>query len=459
MKSLQLALSSAKEGTASFGSFIREGFASLFRQGSYPACDGLRALAMIWVTSFHAVEHYASKTGWGQLPDTWWAISVPMNGDVGVDIFLVLSGFLLGGALCEEYKRKGSIDLPKFYAKRWFRIAPPYAMAMLASWLSDMPRGTQDGCSKFWWTNMLFINNYWPTWCCFKYNLCMVHTWTIAVEFQLYFATPPLFALAWFLSKRLPKMSFSAIAFMLGALVWLACCARRIAYVLEHGKDMVDGKNMGEPYVGTLYRMAPYAAGLCGGIAVQEVTKGHWTMPRWLAYAMACLSVVILLLCCLIGGEPGYFGRSSSGASYIELRQVSLTQVAVGRPFIGLAQAYLLVLVSTDNAPRLHSFLGARVWTPVAALSYSMYLLQYVGWLFVFIPAYNNYIKEWLVGSSYLQRLVVAYQMPLLAMLGTFPLALLNFLFVERSSMIVSKRLLAAPPKVAPEVPVTDSKV
>jgi len=282
----------------------------------------------------------------------------------------------------------------------------------------------------------------------------MIHTWTIAVEFQLYVATPPLFALAWFLSKKVPRASFSAIAFVLASLVWLACCVARIIFVLENGEEMVDSQNFRTPYVSTLYRMAPYAAGLCGGIAVQEYKAGCRILGvRVVQLAAAGLSTIILLLACLFGGEPMYFIQTRGGAWYGQLWQVSLVQTALHRPCIGLATSYLLVLATTGNAPRLQSFLGARAWAPLAALSYSMYLLQYAGWMVLLLPLYNNFIKERLVGRSVVEGLALAYFMPLLAVLGTLPLAILNFVFIERSSMILSKRLLARKePPVAPDI-------
>jgi peptidoglycan/LPS O-acetylase OafA/YrhL len=81
------------------------GSAGGVRRGQ-PQLDGLRALAVAEVVAFHAQSRL--------LP----------SGYIGVDVFLVLSGFLIAGLLAREYERTGTIRLWRFYARRALRLLP-----------------------------------------------------------------------------------------------------------------------------------------------------------------------------------------------------------------------------------------------------------------------------------------------------------------------------------------------
>jgi peptidoglycan/LPS O-acetylase OafA/YrhL len=82
-----------------------------FRLGYRRWLDGLRGLAILLVLAFHL----------GLLP----------GGSLGVDIFFVLSGFLITSLLVEEWQRDHSISLKQFYLRRILRLVPAFAMLLL----------------------------------------------------------------------------------------------------------------------------------------------------------------------------------------------------------------------------------------------------------------------------------------------------------------------------------------
>jgi len=84
--------------------------------GYVPALDGVRALAVLSVIGFHAIK-------------------LPFGGDLGVDVFFVLSGFLITTLLLAEHGRTGTISLRAFYRRRALRLLPAL-FAMLAVYLS-----------------------------------------------------------------------------------------------------------------------------------------------------------------------------------------------------------------------------------------------------------------------------------------------------------------------------------
>lgn len=103
------------------------------------------------------------------------------GGWVGVDLFFVLSGFLVSNLLFNEYKRFGNVKPLLFLARRGFKIYPSYYLivairVLFLVWL------TWDGKSFFYrnhvWNTVFFVQNYWP-------GICGP-TWSLAVEEHFY---------------------------------------------------------------------------------------------------------------------------------------------------------------------------------------------------------------------------------------------------------------------------------
>src|SRR5580700_10307500 len=84
-----------------------------FRLGHRPALDGLRAIAVLVVMAHH-----------GYVP-------LFRGGSIGVDIFFVLSGFLITSLLLEEWDRTGEISFGKFYLRRALRLLPALLLLLL----------------------------------------------------------------------------------------------------------------------------------------------------------------------------------------------------------------------------------------------------------------------------------------------------------------------------------------
>src|SRR5205085_10008244 len=82
-----------------------------------PDLEGLRGLAIILVVLFHA------------------GIPGVIGGFIGVDVFFVLSGFLITGLLLRERERTGRVSLPAFYARRARRILPAALVVVVATLL------------------------------------------------------------------------------------------------------------------------------------------------------------------------------------------------------------------------------------------------------------------------------------------------------------------------------------
>jgi len=146
--------------------------------------DALRGVAVLMVIISHYYLAEGSHSVFG------------MTLGRGVDLFFVLSGFLISGLLFSEYKATGKIQVKRFWLRRALKIWPPfYAFLLLAAltWLIVFKEFPQQILS-----DVFFVQNYAPH--------MFVHTWSVAVEEHFYFALPSLLLLFiwWGKGKRDP---------------------------------------------------------------------------------------------------------------------------------------------------------------------------------------------------------------------------------------------------------------
>src|SRR5947208_2452901 len=100
---------------------------------------------------------------------------------MGVDIFFVISGYLIASLLLKEHDRTGGIRLKKFYARRAFRVLPAYLIGLCLTALILKERSNIGHA----WANLLFINNFLPaSW------QAMGWSWSLAIEEQFYIVFP-----------------------------------------------------------------------------------------------------------------------------------------------------------------------------------------------------------------------------------------------------------------------------
>lgn len=144
--------------------------------------DGLRGLSIILVLLRHlAVEQW--------LPDVplirrlYWDLA---SGEAGVNIFFALSGFLITRLLLLEQRRSGSIDLRKFYVRRFLRLLPPLLVFLL---ISSVLLFTDR--INIWAPGLLvsffYLYNFIPS---THFDSELGHTWSLAVEEQFYLFWP-----------------------------------------------------------------------------------------------------------------------------------------------------------------------------------------------------------------------------------------------------------------------------
>lgn len=159
-----------------------------------PGLDLLRAIAVIWVMLFHSYlvgglgEDYAwlSRYGW-----------------MGVDLFFVLSGYLIGSQVLAPLARGERLSFGGFYLRRAFRILPAF-LAVLAIYLW-VPGFREAPGMEPAWTFLSFTLNLLID---YGRNQAFSHAWSLCVEEHFYLVFP---LLAWWLTRRLSTAVFIAV--------------------------------------------------------------------------------------------------------------------------------------------------------------------------------------------------------------------------------------------------------
>ncbi len=172
-----------------------------------PAIDGLRAIAVLSVVLYH------------------WGLPGLSGGFAGVDVFFVISGYLIGGLLWRELRDTGTIRLVRFWMRRVRRLAPAYlamagATALVASAILLPYDLRQFGRELIAATGFLSNVLYWRDSGYFDgaaEDKLLLHTWSLSVEEQFYIALPlGLLALGW-ITGRSPRLLAGALG-----LAWAA---------------------------------------------------------------------------------------------------------------------------------------------------------------------------------------------------------------------------------------------
>jgi peptidoglycan/LPS O-acetylase OafA/YrhL len=131
----------------------------------------LRALAIVAVMGFHVMQMSPQgRIGW----------TVLQHGHVGVDLFFVLSGWLIGGLYWKEQARQGAVALWSFWQRRWWRTIPAYMVAALLSWLAVFAARREAFDPGY----LLFLQNYYEA---IPYFLV---SWSLCIEEHFYLALP-----------------------------------------------------------------------------------------------------------------------------------------------------------------------------------------------------------------------------------------------------------------------------
>jgi len=296
------------------------------------------------------------------------------------------------------------------YLHRYLRLTPALGILMgfgmfLPLYLTSGPlSANQDNlkntCDKYWWYNILYINNFKD-----EALVCQGHVWYLANDMQ-FFLLSPLFLYS-FKQSRL-------FGYLVSASLWLTStgCLLGITLSGSYGILMQDmGNSFAKIYVKPWTRIGPYIIGLVTGYLLHEARKEKKQHSKvtvalwWIISAVCSLSVLY--------GLSDYYAdgtRPSKAAVVIYL--------TFSRSAWAIAVSWLVYACATGNAGPINTLLSWTPFGPVSRINYSAYLYHIL--LFtIFLQNMKGTMvfNDYLIATLYCGLLTLSYGVAFLAAL------------------------------------------
>ncbi len=307
-----------------------------------PELDGLRGAAIALVLVFHFVLSV-------QTP--WPAVNrFMLFGWSGVDLFFVLSGFLIGGILLDN--RRSDSYFSTFYARRFFRIVPVY-FAVLALygvvWLLGANIRAIEmhyvGQPMSWFAYVTFTNNFWIA----LHNSMKIFlppSWSLAIEEQFYLTLPLIIFLV--ARRHVPKIVATSILAIVAAR-WI-CCANGIV-------------TQNQAYVLPWFRADALLIGVAAALVIRNERAVAWLKSHlWTLYLAALLLAVVI--------------ARTGGALPADNESANAPVMTYGLTCVALIYACILLAAVLGRSRVQSRLLTLRPLRWLGKVSYCVYLLH-----------------------------------------------------------------------------------
>jgi peptidoglycan/LPS O-acetylase OafA/YrhL len=334
-----------------------------FRLGNRPPLTGIRAPVVLAVLVYHS--------NFTSLPGAW----------ASVQVFFVLSGFLITSLLAREGSRRGRISLKRFYARRTARLLPPLALTvgLLAIYASFVP--VADASQRVWGDSaaaLFYYADYRQAFGHAPFFGYLAQTWSLSVEEQFYVAWSVLMVVSVWLRRR-------GLAYAFALLGLVASTGDRL-WVL-HSAAHYNGAVFSRAYYAFDTRADALLVGcLLGLLATDGFLDGWGARTKGLLAVAAALSGAFLIWILL------YAPLSSENVLIWWL------------PATSVAFVFILVYLITSPQGWGSKALGIGVLVFIGELSYTLYLVHFPVFL-----ALTPSVTHWSFWPTEVLRLVIVF--------------------------------------------------
>jgi peptidoglycan/LPS O-acetylase OafA/YrhL len=362
--------------------------------------DGVRGLAVLIVVIHNSAwiagesEHFLLKL----------ANSIAATGWIGVQIFFVLSGFLITGILLDTKGRPQFFH--SFYLRRILRIFPLYytvialtiLVAPLLAWSTEWAESIRHSHRWAYW---LYVQNWVTT---SRGIDALSHTWSLAVEEQFYLVWP---LIVWLVGRRgLTRL----------------CLVAMVGTPFIRLTLRLSGMDQGTAYVFTIARWDALAAGALVALLVRD-DSGRKLLGRWRGRSAVLAGIGVVAV---VTVERSF-------------HSFDLTVQVIGQSLIAILSASLIAF-AVDEGPqaprRLQAFLSMDWLRTFGKYSYAMYLFHQP-----IQQVLTPVLGEWVRGTDTPWRLA-RLALYLLLVLGlTFAAALVSWRFIEKPFLDLKDRI------------------
>ncbi|KAJ3438359.1 o-acyltransferase [Anaeramoeba flamelloides] len=391
----------------------------LFSQYPSPinAFNSIRTLSMLWIILGHTYSFmlYFPVFNYAHVLEIFqrWSLQIIFAAEFGVDSFFFMSGFLACYSMFKSLQRINKIPVHLAYLHRFLRLAPTLMFCLFINLFLGVHMGagpiwppfvnsTRKGCDKYWWTNLLFINNWYPK--KFKEE-CFGHTWYLANDFQFFIIALVLIWILW----KWRKTGISIILSLIGGSILYKILISR------HYNLSVDVLDQTDSYWDWIYekpmsRIDVYLVGILVCLIVWDKNSKNSYFIKKIKVPFTLRHLIFAASLTLIGltsfGPYGIYKKNPDHWSEsLHIFYLSCSRIGF---VIGLSG--LVVLWINGYYKPLSSLLSAKFWTPLARLTYCAYLMHpTIIFIFLNNQKYPIYLSNIVVIVHYLAILPVSY--------------------------------------------------
>jgi peptidoglycan/LPS O-acetylase OafA/YrhL len=371
----------------------------------YPSLHGFRVLAIISVVQYHVTWIFAGEQG---IAINRGFVDASLTVFFGMDLFFILSGFLIGSILIRSLRDSGTQNIRRFYVRRVFRTFPSYYVVLTFLALAYTLTGEQRHHLPY---EYIYATNFMPL---ERPQVIMFWGWSLALEEQFYLTVPLLFF-------ALHKLRSDRARIALLVVFWLAALVVRLA-VFYRGRPWNDFILYGAVYFRTHTRFDTLVAGILLAF-IHDRYKDP--IARWLeAPFHRALLAMPSLLCLWLLLRPAMFGAST----------VQLMHMFAWGTLTSLMYFPALLLLLHTQGP-INRMLSWSPFRRIATLGYGVYLVHIPLIDHVLVPLAHRF-QEKHVSMVYLWPASLAG-----VLVMSFAIAYAMHVLVEKPSLWIRERL------------------
>ena len=339
--------------------------------GHLPALDGIRAFAVLAVIGYHL--------GWGWL----------RGGFLGVEVFFVVSGYLITSLLLHEHRSTGRVDMRMFWIRRSRRLLPALGLMMLgvSVWALLFADPTAAALRRDVVPALLYVSNWWqifgvdtPYFAPMDPPL-LRHLWSLGVEEQWYLIWPLAFMALFRATSGQRRRSAGVLAIVAVAIMVLTAA----------GSVGADGDRVNLLYLSSVTRSSGLLIGAAAALVWRPWQGRHQRVPTRVLEVAGLMSfgvIAVAMTTLTVSGMPLYRGGLAlvtvasmvliaaaihPGSGRLGLVFSHPALVAVGRRSYGLYLWHWPIIVFSDaRASTSGTLTAAAVTVVVAEVSYRL---------------------------------------------------------------------------------------
>ncbi|TGK04662.1 acyltransferase [Leptospira selangorensis] len=378
------------------------------RDEEYPALNGVRAISIMMIIGLHiwiGANHF--------IPNIPYLLDTALkNLTAGIDLFFILSGFLIYGNLLKEKVKYGNIKLSFFYIKRSLRIFPAYYFLLLVQYLSmrgmlkSLNAAENLDASKtllkqsltesisYAWADIFYISNY-------TKGRLFDYGWSLSIEEQFYLILPPLCALLFF------KISDSTRRILLVGLYFIPVILRAVYSQFDILPTHII-------YTHSETRFDSLIAGMLCSEFFLSSYYSNFFQKKPIRYSVLSVSIILAAI-----------GFLTEKTAFTQIYAYNCLNLG----FAGI------VLVSLSENSYIGKFLSFSVFRPIARVSYTMYL-----WHLYPTSAAISIVCGTVIQSLSYSRTFATF---IVAVLFTFLFCTILFYLIERPFLKLKDKWIA----------------